>query len=207
MGVTSLNSTLNHPFTISNTGEYALTLDSSFVTGGSSDISIQSPTFPLTLAKGATQTIMVQCTPKDVGGLRSRTLTLTSVDTPNLQPSGVSYTFECTGDAAVAQFSPSSGSKVNLGKILVGGSASSKIGVMNNNGVGSSKELTLGTATLTGDTSVFSFTQLTGNIAANATDSSRINVKCDATSLTTVTAITGTTYTATLKVGTNDPHS
>lgn len=200
LGSTALNNTLTSSFTVSNTGTYALTLNES-LSADDTDIDIQSPTFPLNLAANTSQTITMKCTPTVAGAL-SRKLTLSSNNTPNL--SSVDYNFTCAGNAPVAQFTPSSGT-VNVGTVLEGANKTTKvIDVKNNNGFGSNAVLNLSGATITGThAGAFSVVNLPTNIPGNTADLTGIKVKCDATGLTGA-PITGTNYTATLTLNTND---
>jgi len=202
MGSTGLGSTTYKTFDVSNTGNYALTLNQS-LSGTDTVIDLQSPAFPLTLALGETKTIKMKCTPSAAGSV-NRTLTLSSSDTPNLSTS-LDYNFTCAGNAPVAEFTPSSGT-VNVGTVLEGANVTTKvIDVKNNNGFGSSAVLNLSSATITGThPSAFSVVNLPTNIPGNSpNDPTGITVKCDATGLTGATT-TGTNYTATLAFNTND---
>jgi hypothetical protein len=106
MGGINLSTTsTNSDLTITNLGNLPLTLSGSFASasGTSANISLQG-TFSTTLPANGSLLIPVQCTPT-TGGVRTRVLTISLTDVPNL--SSVSYTFKCTGNAPVASFNPS----------------------------------------------------------------------------------------------------
>jgi hypothetical protein len=116
--------TLSHPFTIANSGEIALTINSLSLTG-SADFSLTGLSTPLTLSSGQTRTFQISFNPSFVG-IQAATVTLASND-----PDEASYDFAIRGEGLAPTVSlavsAGSGSEAEQTQITVTATASANV--------------------------------------------------------------------------------
>jgi|GEM_PF-1531417 len=185
--------TSNQSLSINNTSnDVELTLSATITGKNASDFNIVTgPTNPLSI-NGSTS-IELNCTPS-AGGKREATLELTTNDPDNQT---VSYPLQCTGNAPIYKSKPPPNSTTDFGTGLPGASIEESIEIKNSG----NKNLEI-TASLSGDTTVFSITTSLSFTLTAGGSVENIGISC---TLPNPLPASPTSYTATLKLVHDDP--
>lgn len=123
---TVVNSSSTQTLTVGNTGTAELTVSSIAVTGtNASDFSVDTTSF-LILEGGGDRTVNITCKPTASG---SRTALITV--THNASGSPATYNLSCNGIAPIYTSSPSAGSSISFGDILVESTSNQTITITN----------------------------------------------------------------------------
>ena len=186
--------TSNQSLSINNTSnDVELTLSATITGKNASDFNIVTKaTSPLSSSAGSTS-IELNCTPS-AGGKREATLELTTNDPDNQT---VSYPLQCTGNAPIYKSKPPPNSTTDFGTGLPGASIEESIEIKNSG----NKNLEI-TASLSGDTTVFSITTSLSFTLTAGGSVENIGISC---TLPNPLPASPTSYTATLKLVHDDP--